>query len=209
MKAVSLISGGIDSPVASYLMLRKGIELVYMYADNKPFVSETPLEKTKKLIGLLKKFGRGSKLYVIPHGRTQVEILRRCERKYTCVICRRFMYRCAEKIAIKENARAIVTGENLGQVASQTLSNLVVEDSAVNIPILRPLLALDKKEIINKAKEIGTYEISIIRSMCCTITPKFPATKTEIRDIEREEKRLDIEKLVQDSLKDASILNAL
>jgi thiamine biosynthesis protein ThiI len=203
-----LISGGIDSPVAVYLMMKKDVEVIALHFDNRPFTDENQLNKTLELIKHLEKlFDRRIKTYVIPHGENQIAFAGNCKRKLGCVLCRRMMFRIAERIAEKENADAILTGESLGQVASQTLSNIMVESQAVKIPILRPLIGLDKVEIIDIAKEIGTYDISISPGMCCTIVPKKPATQARLEKVLADEKRLNINSLLEESI-DGAVLFA-
>jgi len=207
MKVLVLISGGIDSPVSAYMMLRKGLEVSYVHFDNQPFTDERPREKAIMLANHLRKFGGGSEFFVVNHGLTQAEILRNVNRKSTCVFCRRFMYRIAERIAEKIDAEALVTGENLGQVASQTIFNLRVESQAVRIPVIRPLVGFDKTEIISLAKKIGTYDISILRGLCCTITPRYPETRARLERIIEEEKKLDIERITGERLEEIEELD--
>ena len=203
MKALSLISGGIDSPVSSYLMLRKGVELVYVHFHSFPIVSRTSVYKVMQLVKLLSKYRSPSILYLIPLGEIQTYLRTRVDPRYLIILYRRFMLRIAEKIAEREKASAIVTGESLGQVSSQTLQNLKVIEEAIRIPILRPLIGLDKEEIVDIAKRIGTYEISIKpQEDCCTLfVPKRQITAARLEDIKRIEKDLPIEELVESALK--------
>lgn len=207
MKVVSLISGGIDSPVATYLMLKKEVEVVAVHFDNRPFTDEKQINKALALVRHLgMRFGVEIKTYLIPHGKNQTEFARNCKRKLECVLCRRMMFRVAEKICEVESADAILTGESLGQVASQTLKNIFVESHAVKIPILRPLIGFDKVEITNIAKKIGTYEISIMPGVCCTIVPKKPATQAKLDDVLSEEWKVDINRLLKESI-DGAVLS--
>lgn len=201
-KALLLASGGIDSPVAGYLMIKQGLEVVGIHFDNRPLIDYKPLEKTKRL---LRKIGV-KKLYVIKHGKIQLEIIKNCFRRYQCVICRRMMFRIAEKIARKEKCSFLVTGESIGQVASQTLDNLTLAAKAVKIPILRPLLCNDKQETVDLAKKISTYEISIEPGTCCKAVPRHPITKGKEGKLKREEARINIRKLVDDGVKTAILL---
>ncbi|RLG06714.1 MAG: hypothetical protein DRN59_02550 [Thaumarchaeota archaeon] len=203
MKALSLISGGIDSPVSSYLMLRKGVELVYLHFHSFPIVSRTSVYKVMQLVKLLSKYRSPSILYLIPLGEIQTYLRTRVDPRYLIILYRRFMLRIAEKIAEREEASAIVTGESLGQVSSQTLQNLKVIEEAIRIPILRPLIGLDKEEIVDIAKRIGTYEISIKpQEDCCTLfVPKRQITAARLEDIKRIEKDLPIKELVESALK--------
>ncbi len=198
MKALCLISGGIDSPVAAHLILKKGVDLDYLHLDVQPFGDGKPLEKSKKLVVQLNKIHkRKSKLYITNHGVILTEILKKSEHHKACVLCRRMMYRVAEKVSKKNKYDFLVTGENLAQVASQTLDNLFVESSILTIPIVRPLIAFNKQEIIDTAKEISTYEISIQPGQCCTATPKKPTTHATIKMIETEESKIDIQALLK------------
>lgn len=207
MKLLSLMSGGIDSPVATYLMLRKGDTCLAVHFDNRPFTDEHQLDKVKDLIKRLEKFSKDRiPLYIVPHGKTQIEFARNSIRKFGCVFCRRMMLRISERIAIQEGCEAILTGESLGQVASQTLSNIGAEEDAVDIPILRPLIGFDKIEIERIAREIGTYEISIRPGLCCTIVPEKPATVSQIERIQEEEKKVGIENLIDDAIGKMEIL---
>jgi len=201
-KALLLASGGIDSPVAGYIMKKRGLEVVAIHFDNRPLIDYKPLEKTKRL---LRKIGV-KKLYVVKHGKIQLDIIKNCFRRYQCVICRRLMFRIAEKIAKKEKCKYLITGENLGQVASQTLDNLTLVTRAVKIPILRPLLGNDKQETVDLAKEIGTYDVSIEPGTCCKAVPRQPITKGKEEKLEKEEKRIDIGKLVDEGVRTAEVV---
>jgi thiamine biosynthesis protein ThiI len=206
VKVVSLLSGGIDSPVSTHLLLRKGVEVVAVHYDNQPFTDDKQLNKTKELIKRLEEHsGKMAKKYIVPHGPSQTEIARNTHRRYQCVMCRRMMFRIAERIAEIEGADAIATGESLGQVASQTLPNIRTEEHAVNIPILRPLIGLDKVEIERIAKEIGTYEASIGPGLCCTIVPDKPSTKSRLKVIIEEESKIDLEELVEKAIEGAEV----
>jgi thiamine biosynthesis protein ThiI len=207
MKLISLLSGGIDSPVATYLMLRRGDHCVALHFDNQPFTDESQLEKARDLVRCLEGYSSERiPLYIIPHGKTQIEFARNAIRKFGCVFCRRMMLRIGEKIAEKEGCEALLTGESLGQVASQTLPNIRVEEEAVDIPILRPLIGFDKLEIERIAKEIGTYEISIRPGLCCTLVPEKPATVSRIDKIREEESKVGVERLVESALAEAEVL---
>jgi len=201
-KALLLISSGIDSPVAGHLMKEKGLELIGIHFNNEPFTDSSAKNKSIKLCKLI----GIKKLYIIGHGKNQTANLRNINRRFQCVICRRMMFRVSEKIAKKEKCKFLITGENLGQVASQTLDNLVVCQEAVKIPILRPLLCNDKVETIKIAANIGTYETSIEPGMCCNMVPRNPLTRASLEKVKGEEKRLDINSLVDESVKSAEVV---
>lgn len=206
MKVVTLLSGGIDSPVATHLLLEKGVDIVAVHFDNRPFTDEKHLNKTLKLIERLEDLSeKKMKRYIVPHGPVQLAISRNAHRRYQCVICRRMMFRIAELIAKKEGASAIATGESLGQVASQTLTNIRTEEQAVRIPILRPVIGLDKVEIERIGKIIGTYDISISPGLCCTIVPDKPATQARLKAVEEEESKIDVESVVADAVEGAEV----
>ena len=209
-KAIALISGGIDSPVAVSMMASK-YNIILVHLDNKPYAPKIVKKKVKMLADQLRKTTKQKMpLYMVPHGPNLKRFLLAPDRKMLCVMCRRMMYRIANEIAEKEKAKAIITGEALAQVASQTLSNLNVENYVSKLPVLRPLIGLDKEEIIEIAKKIGTYEISIMkekgcqsvktRAMCCYATPEYPATRSNIYELDAVEKEMDIQKLIKRSI---------
>jgi thiamine biosynthesis protein ThiI len=177
-------------------MGRKGVDLVLVHFDNRPFTSDQEIDKA---VALMKKvdtaLGRTSLRLLVPHGAAQTELARSCKRNMECVLCRRMMFRVAERLAAKHNADCIVTGESLGQVASQTLANINVEERATKLPILRPLIGFDKIEIERIAKDIGTYDISIMPGLCCTIAPKKPSTYSRLEVAVSEESKIDIERM--------------
>jgi len=199
LRGLVLLSGGIDSPVAAYLMGRQGMEMVLVHFDNRPFTSDQEIDKAKSLMFRLDDaLGRKSTKILVPHGKSQTEFARCCRRNMECVLCRRMMLRVAEKLAEKHGIDCIVTGESLGQVASQTLANIYVEERATKLPIIRPLIGFDKVEIERIAKEIGTYEISILPGLCCTIAPKKPSTYSKLEIALEEETRVELDKLADD-----------
>lgn len=199
MKLVALISGGIDSPVAMHLMLKKGHEVSALHMDNRPFTDDTQIEKIKMLVRRLEEIhGVKIPLYIAPHGiPTQELIAKNCTRRNQCIICRRMMFRIGEAFAEEMGMDALLTGESLGQVASQTLRNIYVESKAVKIPIVRPLIGFDKEEIVRIAREIGTYELSVIPSLCCTIVPKKPSIGARLKDILKEEEKIPVPELIE------------
>ncbi len=204
MRGIVLLSGGIDSPVAAYLMGAQGLELTLTHFDNRPFTSDSEVEKAIQLMRKLDDaVGRRSHKLLVPHGRAQAEIARSCRRNMQCVLCRRMMFRVADRLARRFDARFIVTGESLGQVASQTLANINTEERATSLPILRPLIGFDKVEIERVAKRVGTYDISTMPGLCCTIFPKKPSTYSKPEDASREEERVDIERLASEEAEGA------
>ena len=198
MKLIALISSGIDSPVAAYLMSKKADELILLHADNRPFTDDCEIEKFLRLASYLKTVvsSRLSAL-LLPHGTSLETYTQVCNTKFTCVVCKRMMLRYAEAIAHIEHADALVMGDSLGQVASQTLQNLRVVESAVNIPILRPLIGYDKEDTIQIARKIGTYELSIIPAVKCSAVPRKPATQARLEQILAEEKKINVDELVR------------
>jgi tRNA uracil 4-sulfurtransferase len=206
-RGVMLMSGGIDSPVAMHYVLRQGHELLAVHMDNRPFTDDSPLEKVVDHLGLLRsRYGQPIPLYVVPHGATQTTLMRNTDRHVGCILCRRFMWRSAERVAEREGASFLVTGEALGQVASQTLSNMHSATAAVRLPIVRPLIGFDKQEIEAVAKEIGTYGISIRPGVCCQAVPDRPATRSNLVQILREEEVVDVDRIVDDCVRRAVVL---
>ena len=206
-KVIVLLSGGIDSPVSTYYILKRGATAIFLHFHSLPYTSPASLDKTKELATALNKFQLNSKLYLVPFIEIQKQIMTKAPAKMRVILYRRFMMRIAEKISKKEGALAIVTGESLGQVASQTMENMAAIEECVKIPILRPLIGFDKKEIIVKAEEIETYEISILpHEDCCSLfVPKHPETKAKIQEVIKAEKDLDIKKLVEEAVKTLAI----
>ncbi len=206
-RGVMLMSGGIDSPVAMHYLLRQGHELLAVHLDNRPFTDDSPLAKILDHLELLRaRYQQPIPLYVLPHGPTQVTLMRSTDRHVGCVLCRRFMWRGAEKIAEREGATFLATGEALGQVASQTLSNMRSATAAVRLPIVRPLIGFDKAEIEAVAKEIGTYGISTRPGVCCQAVPDRPATRSDLVQILREEERVDVDQMLDDCVRRAVVL---
>jgi len=204
VRGVALLSGGIDSPVAAYLIGRQGLELIMVHFDNRPFTSDQEVRKATELMRKVDEaLGVSSTKILVPHGKAQAEFAKSCRRNMECVLCRRMMLRVAERIAAKYGAGFLVTGESLGQVASQTLANIYVEERATSLPVLRPLIGFDKVEIERVAKRIGTYAISIMPGLCCTIVPKKPSTYAKISQAVDEETKIDLEKLADEEFRGA------
>jgi tRNA uracil 4-sulfurtransferase len=198
-RAVALISGGIDSPVAAYRMMQRGCRLIFVHFHSAPYLDRTSQEKVRQLVGELTRRQFHSRLYMIPFGEIQRQIVAAVARPLRVVLYRRMMLRIAEQIARREKAKALVSGESLAQVASQTLDNMAVIERAAQLPILRPLVGMDKQEIIDQARRLGTYEISSIPDQdCCQLfVPKHPATTSRVADVEEDEARLDVGGLVR------------
>jgi tRNA uracil 4-sulfurtransferase len=206
-RGVMLMSGGIDSPVALHYLLRQGHELLAVHMDNRPFTDDSPLEKVVDHLAVLReRYQQPIPLYLVPHGSTQVTLMRNTDRHVGCVLCRRFMWRSAERIAVREGASFLATGEALGQVASQTLSNMRNATASVRLPIVRPLIGFDKHEIEAVAKAIGTYGISTRPGVCCQAVPDKPATRSNLVQILHEEERIDVERIIEDCVRKAVIL---
>lgn len=198
MKFVSLVSSGIDSPVATYLLSKYAEEIILLHADNRPFADDREIEKFVTLGKYLKTLV-SSKLtaVLIPHGQTLQTYKTQCDNKYTCVICKRMMLRYAETIAKKEKADAIIMGDSLGQVASQTLQNIRVVEEAIALPVLRPLIGFDKEDTIQIAKKIGTFDFSIAPAGSCGAVPSKPSTQARLEQIHEEERKINVQELVR------------
>src|SRR6266498_235254 len=198
-RLIALISGGIDSPVAAYRMMQRGCRVIFVHFHSAPYQDNTSQEKVRQLITTLTRHQFLSRLYLVPFGEIQRQIVASVARPLRVILYRRMMLRIAEAIARKEKAKALVTGESLGQVASQTLDNMVVVQQATRLPILRPLVGMDKQEIIDQARRIGTFDISAIPDQdCCQLfVPKHPATKARFADVEQDEARFDVNELLR------------
>ena len=197
-KGLVLLSGGIDSPVASFMMAHRGMYLDAVHFHSYPYTSERAYEKVKDLAKILAGYMGNIRMFKVNMLPIQMEIVNKCPEDQTTILLRRFMMRIAETIAKREGCMMLVTGESLGQVASQTAEALVVTDNTVSLPVMRPLIAMDKTEIMKIAQEIGTFETSIQPyEDCCTVfLPKHPVTKPKLEKIEESESKLDVEALV-------------
>ena len=206
-RGVMLMSGGIDSPVALHYLLRQGHEMLAVHMDNRPFTDDSPLAKVVDHLAILReRYHQPIPMYLIPHGPTQITLMRSTDRHFGCVLCRRFMWRSAERIAVQEGASFLATGEALGQVASQTLPNMRSATASVQLPIVRPLVGFDKQEIEAVAKSIGTYGISTRPGVCCQAVPDHPATRSNLVQILKEEERVDVDGIIDDCVRKAVIL---
>lgn len=201
-KATLLLSGGIDSPVAGHMISKRGVEIDAVNFFSFPYTSERAKEKVIELAGIIARYTSKINLYIVPFTDIQLQIRDKCPEEHMTLVMRRFMMRIAERIARQNKSLALITGESVGQVASQTLSALDVTNSAVDMPVLQPLIGMDKIEIINRAQEIGTYETSILPyEDCCTVfTPKHPTTNPRRENIIKSESRLDVEALIEDAM---------
>ena len=201
-RAVSLLSGGLDSPAASWMMARRGVELEMIHFVSPPYTSPQAQEKVIELARCLTPYCGRLNVHIVPFTRIQEEIRRNCPEEFFTLIMRRFMMRLSEAIARKVHAKALITGESLGQVASQTLAALCVTEDAVSMPVFRPLIGMDKVEIIHMAQKIGTYDTSVLPyEDCCTVfTPRRPATQPNLSDVQAAEAVLDIESLCTEAL---------
>ena len=205
-RLLSLISGGFDSPVAAYRMMQRGCRVNFVHFHSAPYQDKTSQDKVRELVKLLTRHQFQSRLYMVPFGEIQRQIVAAVARPLRVVLYWRMMMRIAEHLARKEKARALVTGESLGQVATQTLENMTVIQQAVTLPILRPLVGMDKQEIVDQARRIGTFETSSIPDQdCCQLfVPKHPATKARFDEVEADEAKLDINDLVRYGLENSS-----
>lgn len=201
-KVLSLISSGFDSPVAAWHLMKRGARVDFVHFHSYPRTGKESINNVKNIVQILNRYQLLSNLYLVPLLDIQREIFAKCEGKYRILLYRRFMMKIAECVANDICAGALVTGESLGQVASQTLENIRVTDVAVSLPVFRPLIGMDKVEIINYAKKIGTYEISSqpYEDCCSLFTPLHPATKAKLQDVEFEESKLDSEKLIKEAI---------
>lgn len=201
-RAMSLLSGGIDSPVASWMVAKRGMELECIHFHSYPFTSEKSQEKVRDLAQILSKYCGRVRLHKVNMLEIQKSIGLNCKDEEMTIISRRFMMRIAERVAESRHCDALVTGESIGQVASQTIQGLTCTNASVKMPVFRPLIAMDKTEIIEVAQKIGTFETSILpEEDCCTVfSPKKPVTKPKLDRIEKSENKLDVEKLIQDAI---------
>ena len=201
-RMVTLLSGGIDSPVASYMIAKRGVCLIPVHFFSHPYTSAEAKEKVIKLAGLLEKYCGSLKVELVPFTKIQEQIREHCPESLITILMRRFMMRIAQRIAKDNGCTAIVTGDNLGQVASQTAEALAVVEECINLPVFRPLIGLDKREIIDIAREIGTFDTSILPfEDCCTVfTPRRPRTKPKMYEVLEAEEKLDIDALVEEAV---------
>ncbi len=201
-KGLLLISGGIDSPVAGYMMAKRGMSVEFLHFHSYPYTNDSAKEKVKELAKLLSKYTLTGKLLTINVAHIQEEIHKKCAGELNVTLLRRFMFRLAQTIAEENGLQCLITGESLGQVASQTIEGMTSSNAVVSLPVLRPLVGFDKDEIISIAKKIGTFETSVLPfEDCCTVfLPEFPATRPKLAFIEEEEQKLDVPSLIMEAL---------
>jgi len=207
-KLVGLLSGGTDSAVGLWLVMKRGSPIVPVYFDNSPFTDDAATERVLNVAKVLFEWAIGfpRKVYVVQHGENLKQIMK-THRKYSCLLCKRMMYRVAERLAEQYRAEGIVTGEAIGEQASQTLTNLrVLSASVKEYPVHRPILGFDKAETEALARKIGTYEISSTKAASCGAVPYQPSTKAKLDDVIRAEEKLDIEAMVERSLESIKII---
>ncbi len=208
-RATLLLSGGIDSPVAGWMISKRGVTLDAVHFHSHPYTSDRAKEKVLDLAKIVSVYTGAIRVFVVPFTDIQLDIIDKCPKEYLTIIMRRIMMRIAEKIAVSRDSKALITGESIGQVASQTMESLFVTDSAVNMPVFRPCIGMDKEEIVAISKKIDTYETSILPfEDCCTIfVPKHPKTKPNLAEIEEAEKELtDIEAMIEKAIEDTEII---
>lgn len=208
-KGLLMLSGGIDSPVAGYLTLKRGVDVECLYFESPPHTSDEAKNKVLKLASILNNYSGHIKVHVVPFTEIQEEIYKKCPDTYMITIMRRMMYLISEKYAEKIGAKIIINGESIGQVASQTLDSMACINSVTNMPVIRPVACFDKLEIINLAKEIGTYETSILPyEDCCTIfVPKHPVINPKLDKCIEYEKELDVDNLIDKAISNIEIVS--
>lgn len=207
-RGLILLSGGIDSPVAAWMMARRGMLIEAVHFHSYPYTSKRAQEKVEKLAGIVASYSERIRMHVINLLPIQEQIVQHCPEEETTILVRRFMMRIAQEIAKKNRCMMLITGEDLGQVASQTAEAITVTDACVDIPVLRPLIGMDKVDIMDKAREIGTYETSIEPfEDCCTVfLPKHPTTKPKLARIEESESALDVDALVKAAVESEEVV---
>ena len=201
-RAMLLLSGGIDSPVAGYMMAKRGVRIDAIHFESFPYTSERAREKVLELAKIVSEYAGEIKVHVVSLTHIQEELVKACEEDYFTLLLRRYMMTIAEKVAVEKGCTALITGESLGQVASQTMQALGVTDAAVSMPVFRPCIGMDKEEIITISRKMGAFETSIQPyEDCCTVfTPKHPRTKPELHKVLREENKLPFDELVEEAI---------
>lgn len=206
-KVVSLISAGFDSPISSYQIMKRGAKVFFVHFHSVPYTTQNSIQQVESLVNVLTQYQYESTLYLIPFAELQQQIVLNADQKFRVILYRRFMIRIAEALARKEKAQALVTGESLGQVASQTLRNISVIDKVATMPVLRPLIGTDKEDIMHFAQKIGTYDISKepYDDCCSFLASRSPETWAKLEEVLEAEKKLDVEKLVKECLEKVEV----
>ena len=205
-----LLSGGIDSPVAGFLMSKRGMPLHAIHFHSFPYTSELAKDKVISLAKIISEYTGNITLHIVPFTKIQEEIHKHCRPEYMITLMRRFMMRISEIVATENNLKAIITGESLAQVASQTIESITVTNNAINsLPVLRPLIAMDKENIIEISKKINTYNTSILPyEDCCTVfLPENPLIKPKLEKVLKEESRLNVEELISNAISNIEVIN--
>ena len=202
-RAMLLLSGGIDSPVAGYMMAKRGVQICAVHFESPPYTSERARLKVEKLASLMANYCGQIKFYCVPFTEIQEQIRNNCDEEYFTIIMRRLMMKIAQKISAQNDCAALVTGESIAQVASQTMAAMVCTDAVCKMPVFRPVIGMDKKEIIEISRKIGTFETSIEPyEDCCTVfTPKHPKTKPVLKKVEEQEQKFDFEPMLDEAVK--------
>jgi thiamine biosynthesis protein ThiI len=204
-----LLSGGIDSPVAGHMLAKRGVKIEAVHFESFPYTSERAKEKVLELASIMTDYTGSMRVHVVSLTKIQEAIARECEEDYFTLLLRRFMMECAQRIALENDCGALITGESVGQVASQTIQAINVTDNIARIPVFRPCIGLDKEEIVEIARKIGTFETSILPfEDCCTVfTPRHPKTRPELEKVLAEESKLDFDALVTEALETKELIN--
>ncbi len=207
-RAMLLLSGGIDSPVAGYMIAKRGVKLEAIHFFSYPYTSDRAKDKVISLAKIIGEYMGGLKVHIVPFTDIQLEIRDKCPEEHLTLVMRRFMMQISEKIAEKRGCQALVTGESIGQVASQTMGALGVTDDAVSLPVFRPLIGMDKEEIVEISRKIDTFETSILPyEDCCTVfTPRHPSTKPKLDKVIKSQMLLDVEKLIDEAVEGTEII---
>lgn len=203
-----MLSGGIDSPVAGYMMAKRGVSIVGVHFHSYPYTSERAKDKVIELTEILSQYTGKIKLYIVSFTDLQQELLMKCNERLTTILMRRLMMKITEKIANKEGSKALISGESLGQVASQTMESLLATNESVQLPVFRPLIGLDKQEIVDISQRIGTFDTSILPyEDCCTVfVPKHPDTRPSLKKVLSEENKLSVQELIEEAILNCEIL---
>ncbi|MBE7038693.1 MAG: tRNA 4-thiouridine(8) synthase ThiI [Ruminococcaceae bacterium] len=201
-KAMLLLSGGIDSPVAGYMIAKRGVKLEAVHFFSYPYTGERAKDKVLKLASIVAKYNGEIKVHIVPFTEIQLEIREKCPEEHLTLVMRRFMMQIAERVAKSNNCQALVTGESIGQVASQTIGALNVTNDSVNTVVFRPLIGMDKEEIVEISRKIDAFETSILPyEDCCTVfTPRHPSTKPRVENVVKSQQKLDIDRLIDEAV---------